>query len=233
MAEQQQHHKPSALLFDLDGTVADTDPLHLVIFAEIFKEWGIPIDRTFFNAHISGHHNSDIFGKWMPGKPSPAEIEAIGAAKEARFREYANGRLGPLPGLLQLMNEAKSAAVPMAAVTNAPRLNAEFLIDQCKLSSYLQSLVLGSECTRPKPFPDPYLEGMRRVGAVAPTTIVFEDSQTGVRAGSASGAFVVGVCTGHSAHALKEAGAHHCVADFTEVSMEVLSKLLQQRDQKK
>jgi beta-phosphoglucomutase len=54
------------------------------------------------------------------------------------------------------------------------------MIEQCKLTPYIKSLVIGMECTRPKPFPDPYLEGMRRLGATAKSVIVFEDSETGM-----------------------------------------------------
>ena len=65
------HPLPSALLFDLDGTVCDTDPLHLEVFAALFKEWGAPhVDHPFFNKHISGRLNHDIFSAWMPGKPT-------------------------------------------------------------------------------------------------------------------------------------------------------------------
>lgn len=220
---------PSALLFDLDGTVANTDPVHLQVFRELFAQWGIDCDAAFFNKHISGRLNRDIFGKWMPGNPSVEQIDATSAAKEALFRDRARGQLGPLPGLVALMEAAQSAGVPMAAVTNAPRENAEFLIEQCGLRRFLPVLVLGAECARAKPHPEPYLEGMRRLGVGAAGAVVFEDSETGVRAGAAAGALVVGVTTGHAAHALHAAGAAHCVPDFTSLTVALLGDLLRKR----
>lgn len=229
MAEARAAALPSALLFDLDGTVADTDPLHLEVFRELFAQWGIEVDHAFFNKHISGRHNRDIFSKWMPGSPTLAQVDAESSAKEARFRDRARGRLAPLPGLIQLMEAARSAGIPMAAVTNAPRENAEFIIEQCGLAPFLQTLVLGSECARAKPFPEPYLEGLRRVGAAAAGAVVFEDSETGVRAGAAAGALVVGLTTGHAAHALHRVGATHCVPNFAPLSLPLLADLLRRR----
>ena len=54
----------------------------------------------------------------------------------------------------------------ISAVTNAPRLNAEMMMTALKLDGYFEHLVIGAECSRAKPFPDPYIEGMRLVGVV-------------------------------------------------------------------
>lgn len=74
------------------------------------------------------------------------------------------------------------------AVTNAPRLNAELMLRALGLEGYFEHLVIGTECTRAKPFPDPYLEGMRLVGATdAARCVAFEDSPTGLGAAVAAG----------------------------------------------
>lgn len=74
------------------------------------------------------------------------------------------------------------------AVTNAPRLNAELMLRALDLEGYFEHLVIGTECARAKPFPDPYLEGMRLVGATDPSRCVaFEDSPTGLGAAVAAG----------------------------------------------
>jgi beta-phosphoglucomutase-like phosphatase (HAD superfamily) len=72
----------------------------------------------------------------------------------------------PTPGLLDLLQSAKNANVRMHAVTNAPHENAVFMMDALKLNDYFEGVVLGERCARPKPFPDPYLEGLSRVGSL-------------------------------------------------------------------
>ena len=86
-----------------------------------------------------------------------------------------------------------------------------------KLDSWFEAVVLGEECTRAKPFPDPYLEGMRQLGLQAHETLVFEDSPSGVRAAVAAGIPTIGLLTGQSEQVLREAGASLIVKDFRDV----------------
>ena len=110
----------------------------------------------------------------------------------------------------------------VAAVTNAPRPNAELMLRALGLADppAFEVLVIGTECARAKPFPDPYLEGMRLLGATDPARCVaFEDSPTGMAAAVAAGAPSVGVTTSQSPAALFGAGASLCVADFADARL--------------
>lgn len=124
----------------------------------------------------------------------------------------------------------------LCAVTNAPRENAELMLECIGLSHvFLQShgpggsrLVVGSECPRGKPHADPYLEGLRRCGLsadeAAKYAVAFEDSTSGVKAAVAAGLTVFGVTTTRSCDALKAVGAADCVADYrAPVVQELLS----------
>jgi HAD superfamily hydrolase (TIGR01509 family) len=139
--------------------------------------------------------------------------------KEAKFRALAETKLTRLPGLTELLLWAKTNEVRVAAVTNAPRPNAELMLRALGLSDppAFEHVVIGTECARAKPFPDPYLEGMRLLGAKDPSRCVaFEDSPTGMAAAVASGLPAVGVTTSQSPDSLFNAGASLCVADFAD-----------------
>lgn len=87
-----------AFLFDLDGTLADTDPLHFEAYRAIFANHGIEIDRDIYTRRMLGRHNPDLLADFFP-EHSLEQNERIADAKEARFRELATA-FAPLPGRL-------------------------------------------------------------------------------------------------------------------------------------
>ena len=104
-------------------------------------------------------------------------------------------------------------------VTNAPRLNAECIIGGINLLDWFtpERLVIGEECTRAKPFPDPYLEGARRLGLDPSECLAVEDSGAGLSAAVAARVgTIVGISTSISRDALLEHGAHHVITDWND-----------------
>ena len=85
--------------------------------------------------------------------------------KEQAFRKLVAGRIQPLPGLMALLALADRANIPMVAVTNAPRLNAEMLLSGLGIADRFKVLIIGDELPQGKPHPMPYLEGLRAVSA--------------------------------------------------------------------
>ena len=103
-----------ALLFDLDGTLAETDSLHLPTWVDVLRPYGIEIDEEFYRDKISGRSNSKIVEDLLPDL-SAKEGRDLADAKEASFRERAD-ELEPLPGLLDFMREAKDRGLSLALV---------------------------------------------------------------------------------------------------------------------
>lgn len=211
------------VLFDVDGTLVESDPLHFRAFQEILSEVGFnggqPIDEAFFRQHISGRHNpeiaADLFPQWDEQRRTAFYMD-----KEERFRKLAAAGLPPLEGLRDFLQWVKERGLRTAAVTNAPRANAEMMLSGLGLDSVMEHLVLGEECSRAKPHPDPYLTAMQLLGLGPGECVVFEDSPSGVRAGVAAGCPVVALTTGQQPEVLREAGATWVVADFRAVVAE-------------
>jgi HAD superfamily hydrolase (TIGR01509 family) len=211
-----------ALLFDLDGTLIDSDPLHAAVFIEMFAERGITIDAEFYKTHIIGKHNAEIFGELFPGE----DAAVMADLKEARFRDKLGTSAPPIPGLPALYDRAKRLGWPMAVVTNAPRENADWSLAAIGYGGAFDSVVLGDECKRGKPDPEPYLEAMRRLNVQPAQAIAFEDSPSGLRAARASGALSIGLRTSLDNTALRAAGAHFTIRDFDDpVLHEVLTDI--------
>lgn len=196
----------AALLFDIDGTLADTDPLHLEAFNRAFAPYGQVFDKARFARELQGLANVDIAANILPGL-SPAEGMAVLDQKEALFRELAATEIHAVPGLFALLDLADAADIPMAAVTNAPRANAELILRGLGITHRFQALVIGAELAHGKPHPLPYLEGLRLLGADAAVSVAFEDSRTGIASATAAGLATVGMRTSLEDAPLRDAGA--------------------------
>jgi beta-phosphoglucomutase len=206
-----------ALVFDMDGTLADSDPVHLLAFRELLAAHGIPMDEETYRRRLSGRTNEAIFAELFPHHPE-SERGRLADEKEAIFRRRAP-ELAPLAGLPELLDWAESRSLPLGLVTNAPAENVTHTLEALGIASRFAVRVLGSEVARPKPDPLPYLTALDRLGVPPGQAIAFEDSLAGVRSARAAGIFTVGVLTGQSASDLRAAGADLPVRDFADPAL--------------
>jgi len=208
----------AALLFDIDGTLVDTDRLHLDAFNRAFAPFGHHFDAARFRAELQGFSMASIMDRFLSSEP-PARRREIMEEKEATFRALAEAGLEPMPGLIALLDRAAAAGLPIAAVTNAPRANAELLLGSLGIRRRFQAVVLGDELPHGKPHPLPYLEALRSLGAKADLSLAFEDSVSGVTSASAAGLLTVGIRTSLSATELRAAGAGATAADYRDPAL--------------
>ncbi len=188
-----------ALLFDIDGTLADTDALHLEAFNQVFGPRGHIFDHPRFTRELQGFSNASIGERFLADE-APKRQAAIIAEKEAAFRKLVAGKIQPVPGLMALLTRADRAGIPMVAVTNAPRANAEMLLSGLGIMHRFKALVIGDELRHGKPHPMPYLQGLRAVSAAPDLSLAFEDSRSGIQSASAAGIATIGIRTslGHA-----------------------------------
>jgi HAD superfamily hydrolase (TIGR01509 family) len=203
----------SAVLFDLDGTIAPTEPLHWKAWRETFEEHGLDIDEAFYKRHVSGRATPATFRDHFLFL-SPEEVRRGVRRKEARFRELVR-ELRPMPGLLALLDWASGRGLRRAIVTNSPARQAVFLLSTLGLRERF-SLVLSSEESRAaKPSPAPYLMALERLGLSPESAIAFEDSPSGIHSSVAAGIHTVAIASSQEPRHLQAAGASMVIPDFT------------------
>ncbi|WP_431201706.1 HAD family hydrolase [Bradyrhizobium betae] len=204
-----------ALLFDIDGTLANTDPLHLKAFNQVLGPRGHVFDHARFSRELQGFSNVSIGERFLPDEALDKRAEILGE-KEQVFRTLVAGQIEPLPGLMALLDLADGAGIPMAAVTNAPRLNAELLLSGLGITHRFKAIVIGDELPHGKPHPLPYQEGLRFVGASAAASVAFEDSRSGVQSAAAAGIPTIGIRTSLSHADLVGSGAVASASAFDD-----------------
>jgi beta-phosphoglucomutase-like phosphatase (HAD superfamily) len=203
----------NAILFDLDGTLTNTDPLHFQTWQEALEAVDMTIDREFYDRHISGRVNPEIVKDILPQLPFEEGL-AIADDKEKRFREMG-AKLQRLPGLDKILAWTQHQQLKQAVVTNAPRKNAEFMLKALALEEMLPIVVLAEDTAAGKPDPAPYQVALAQLQVQPENAIAFEDSPSGVKSAAAAGIYTIGVTSTHSRENLMQAGAVWTIEDFT------------------
>ena len=202
------------LLFDLDGTLSETDSLHLPTWVDALTPHGVEVDEAFYRENISGRANIEVLRELLPDLPDE-EGYRISDLKEASFRERA-GELEPLPGLLDFLREARARNLETGLVTNAPSENVDAVLAALRLEKVFDTLVLSEEVGAVKPDPAPYREALARLGADPRKTLAFEDSVSGIASSVGAGVPTVGIASTQSPEKLRAAGAFTVFEDFRD-----------------
>ncbi|KAK8614186.1 hypothetical protein V6N13_122557 [Hibiscus sabdariffa] len=220
-----------AVLFDIDGTLCDSDPLHCIAFCEMFSEIGMEVpDDEFVSKNIAGKHSDDIAAALFPDD-LPKGVKFLEDV-EAKFRRLASENLPPIKGLYKLTKWIEDRGLKRAAVTNAPRQNAELMISKLGLQDFFDLVIAGSDCERAKPYPDPYLKALQLLNVSNNHTLVCEDSLPGIKAGVAAGMPVVGLTTTYPENLLREANPTILIKDYEDPKLwDYLEQLDREREE--
>ncbi len=204
-----------ALIFDLDGVIVDSNPVHVEVWREYLGRFGIeaPADLP---ERMYGLRNDQIVGTLMGGDFTEEEVSQHGAAKEELYRRRMRPQLARrmVPGIVQFLE--RHAGWPMAVASNAEPANVEFILRESGLSKYFPVIVDGHQVVRPKPDPEVYFRAAELLDKAPSECVVFEDSAAGVAAAKAAGCRVVALRTTHAS--LPEADL--MVEDFLSPELE-------------
>jgi HAD superfamily hydrolase (TIGR01509 family) len=202
-----------AYLFDLDGVIVDSMPLHTAAWQAYLEGLGLPCDGIEVRMH--GKRNDEIVADFISADLPPDNVFAHGAAKEQLFRDMmgANIKSNLVPGVVDFLASLDGA--PIGLASNAEPANINFILDGAGIRDRFQVIVDGHQVARPKPYPDVYLRAAGLLNVAPQRCIVFEDSPTGVAAGKAAGAMLVGVQT----HPTDLDGVDLLIRDFRDPAL--------------
>jgi HAD superfamily hydrolase (TIGR01509 family) len=198
--------KICALLFDMDGTLTNSEPAWFAACNETLIHYGKnKIEKEIYERDFVGTTVMKNIVKMFP-EFSPTELKKA----EAMYKDEFEKRLGQVLikeyviDVLELVDRKK---LKCGLVTNTPRGIVNKVLIKFGIEKYFQVFVCEGDTARAKPFPDPVIKGCELLSVVPNETIYVEDSVTGVMAGKASGCFTIAVTAGMKIDLLKEAGA--------------------------
>jgi beta-phosphoglucomutase len=186
--------QPEAFLFDLDGTLIDSMPLHHDAWVEWHARRGRAIDAGAFFAATAGRSNAEILGEMFPALPR-SEHEAMADEKESIYRGLAARSLAPIAGAERFVRAAREAGKRLAICTASTPENMQLAFGRFPLDRWVETIVSPADGLRGKPHPDIFLEAARRLGVAPQRCIVFEDAPLGVEGARRAGMRAVALTT--------------------------------------
>ena len=206
----------AAMIFDFDGVIADTEPLHLACFRQTLAEIGISLTESDYYANYLGYDDRGCFIAALTAhqrSTDPAALAQLMQRKSHAYLESVKHHPVIFPGVREFVCEA-AAAYPLAIASGALRHEIEVILDQAGLRKEFLHITSAEDVTRGKPDPQPFLHalsGLNRQGRAQIITsgscLVIEDSIPGIRSAKTAGMKVLAVANTHTIQDLHEAHA--------------------------
>jgi len=203
---------PRAVLWDMDGTLIDSEEFHWLAWQEAMANEGITITREQFLSSF-GQRNDSILPRWLGAAATPERVERIGNAKEELYRQLVREKgIAPLPGVAAWVHRLHEQGWLQAIASAAPRANVDVILEALSATGIFQGIVSAEDVRRGKPDPEVFLAAAARVGASPDQCIVVEDAVAGVEGARRAGMRSIGVS--HN--------GKHLPADVVVQSLELL-----------
>ncbi len=194
-----------AVIFDFDGVIADSEPLHLRLFQRVLRERGIELSRDHYYARYLHLDDEGLFRATHEdfGKPlTDHDVEAMVVRKEAIFMEealYGEQPVRIFPNVAELIRDLKKQNIPVAVASGALATEIEAILDHYRLLDCFGTIIGARECQHHKPHPEPYeraFDWLNENGngpLQKSKTLAIEDSVGGMNSARSAGCRVLGV----------------------------------------
>ena len=197
-------------LFDLDGTLVNTDHIYFNVWKDILLEYNIILDLDIFNKYVHGNSDETVVKMLLP----KCDVNHISYLKDKMLIDNIRD-IQIIDGAIDFLNSIKKLGFMSSIVTNCNRNVAEKIIDYCGFKKFIDFITIGNECKRAKPHPDPYLETILKYNVSKNKCIIFEDSKSGLLSARLANVHcVVGITTKYSANELVKNGANITVDKY-------------------
>jgi beta-phosphoglucomutase len=209
-----------AVVWDLDGTLVDSEEFHWRSWRDTMEGEGVALSYEQFLASF-GQRNDRILPAWLGSDADRARMQRIGDSKEAAYRRLAEAHgLKPLPGAEHWLMALGAAGWKQAIASSAPRANAETMLRVSGLGYYFDTVVTAEDVTHGKPAPDVFLEAASRLGVPPARCIVVEDAAAGIEGARRAGMRSIGVSKGGRLQ------ADFAVQSLTDLPSDAFERLL-------
>jgi len=182
-----------AVLWDMDGTLVDSEEFHWLSWRDTMAAEGLPITRDQFVVTF-GQRNDSILPRWLGAHAAPDRIQRVGDVKEALYRKLVrNSGIAPLPGAAEWVRRLYQEKWRQAVASSAPRANVEIVLEVIGLAGCFQAIVSAEDVTAGKPNPQVFLTAASRLAVAPAECVVVEDAVAGVEAARRAGMRSIGV----------------------------------------
>lgn len=225
-----------ALIFDFDGVIVDSEPVHLAAFREVLSGEGINMSHDEYYQKYLGFDDYDCFKAVADDNDTvftDAKVRELTETKTQLVLKEFQASVQALPGAVKLIRQAAETETPMAICSGSLRQEIELASETIGVRDCFQVIVAAQDVRKGKPDPEGYRLALLRLSRYAPSgpepggTVAIEDSPAGIESASALGMKVLAVSTSYQASELTS--ADRIVASLNEVTPADLEEMVRVR----
>ena len=180
-----------AVIFDLDGLLADTEIISLKVYQELLKDFGIPFTEETYSREYSGHREEENVQRFLDTYDLPWNFDqTLEKVYELEVRILAKG-VNLKKGAKKLLAFLQREGIPIALATSSVESRARMILDSNGILSLFDHLVFAKDVKRSKPYPDIFLKACSNLNVLPENCLVLEDSEAGIEAASRAGIPVI------------------------------------------
>ncbi len=213
-----------AIIFDMDGVIIDSHPVHREAWQKFLRTLGRHVPETDLDCILEGWRREDILRHFL-GDLSEAQIVEYGNRKD-EFFQRVGVPIKPVSGLCEFLDHLQRLGIRKAVATSASDKRTRFTLDQLQLTRHFAAIVTAKDVLRGKPDPAIYHLAAQQVGVCPEHVAVIEDSVSGVRAAKSAGMKCLGIASNSRCEVLRQAGADNVIPDFVGLTLECLELLV-------
>lgn len=213
-----------AVLFDMDGVIVDTEPLHKKAYFTVFEELGLNVDSDLYNS-FTGNSTQKVAERLISLFNLPTSWQEIAKRKRKHFKHYFDNdpTFDLIPGVLSLIKHYHQNNIKLIIASSAHRNTIGWVLEKFELSPYFSDFISGAELKESKPAPEIFLLAAERVNEPVENCMVIEDSTNGILAASRAGIFCAAYRSEHSKGQDYEK-SNLLVNDYSELVLEKIAK---------
>jgi beta-phosphoglucomutase family hydrolase len=211
------------VIFDMDGVLADTGPIHYESWVKMANEIGKTFKKSFFEATF-GQQSVHITRKLVGRKVDQNLVEKWAQLKEQYYREMVKDKIEPLPGVIELIEDLKSTNFKLAVGSSGPPENVELLLKSLKIKLFFDVIITAADVQNGKPSPDVFIIAAQKINVKPQNCLVIEDAPVGIEAAKRANMKCIALTTTHDVIELRTADM--IVQDLSFISVKDIHDLL-------
>ena len=189
-----------AVLFDMDGVIVDTEPLHYQAYHKMFEEVHINVDEDLY-ASFTGQSTINITKRLVDYFSLDVTPEYLVSLKRKHYKDlFDNGSLDLIEGVLERIKDYYANGITLVVASSASMPGINQIFERFDLNQYFSGKFSGADLEKSKPHPEIFLKAAESTGFNKSECMVIEDSTNGIKAAHAAGIFCVGFKSPHSSH---------------------------------
>ncbi|WP_239614542.1 HAD family hydrolase [Cohnella mopanensis] len=212
-----------AFIFDMDGVIIDSEPIHFEVDIQTMQHFGMSISHEQLERFV-GMTNPEMWTILKQEYDMPQSVEEIIEYQlSSKIDILRTSELIPIDGITELLQQLKSRDIPIGLASSSPRRFIMEVLSKFQIEHYFQCIVSGEEVDKGKPAPDVYYEAAKLLGVSPESCFVIEDSRNGIKAAKAAGMQCIGYVN-HNSGNQDLSAADRIVTSIREIELDEIEK---------